>query len=729
MVKQILPKLILPIFICTLLPTPVQAADFETEVFPGSFMTYAIRTEHFQIEYDYILSVQPDLDGSGMADLIEEVAEYAEYSWEREVEDLGFEPPVSDGTYIPLILDHNSQYLLENTVGITSALMDGTPYMAIDPWQSDSIIQVTVAHEFMHCIQFAYDIYFLYDGYDNQSTNFAEASAVWGEDYVYDDVNDYVYYLPNYLNYPDYSIFASSDLGSYMYGLSIWHKFLTEYYEDDGLIVEMWENFFDGTGDGLAVYDATKDVVESRGDDFADIYQEFALWNLAKEDFYEEGEIYPDIAIIGRLNSYPVESRMPSPERFPALYGSNYIVFDVPEGEEDFSFSLAKTSGVEMGVTIVPAFSGRDYDLDEMFKDTVSAEYTTAEYIFQDASDYDQMYVIISPLGLEEAIDYSTFDIGYAYEYSADFGDFEEEWTLITEEEVVFEEVEEKGNEEIEDEYVRGSGGFNLSIISYDEDSVTLNWNRNADLDIDYYVVSYGEEADVYTGEKEVSAPWITSSTVSDLSSDSVYYFVVEAYSEDGSLLDSSEEIAGFTVDFAFSDLHVTDEAYESVMELYELGIIQGYDDGTFKPNNTVNRAELLKILIEGLGIEPDEDVYRDCFFDVTDEWYAPHVCYAKEQGWVSGYDGGNFQPADTVNKVEALKMLLMVNGYELDESEDVYGGMPYTDTWPTAWYAVYVDTAFELGILTEEEGGVFEPDEGRTRGEICMELWGLLGS
>ncbi len=72
--------------------------------------------------------------------------------------------------------------------------------------------------------------------------------------------------------------------------------------------------------------------------------------------------------------------------------------------------------------------------------------------------------------------------------------------------------------------------------------------------------------------------------------------------------------------------------------------------------------------------------------------------------------------------------MLLMVAGYEVDEGQDVVGGTPYSDTWPTAWYAGYVDLAFELGILFEEEGGVFEPGAGRTRGDVCRSIWELLG-
>lgn len=700
------------------------AAAFETGVFPGEMKSNAMRTEHFQVEYDDIMAVQPDLNNNGIADIIENIADYAEHSWEKEVSDLGFQRPIPQGDYLVLILDHDAEYLIENTVGVTTIEWNGTPYMAIDPWQSNGIIKVTIAHEFMHCIQFGYDTNFLNNGFNNQATNFAEATAVWVEDYVYDDVNDYIYYLSSFLDYSDYSVFAGSDLGAFTYGLNIWHKFLSEYF-DEGIILDMWENFFAEYSGAFTVHNSVEDAIDDRGGDLIEAYRDFTVWNLAHEDFYEEGENYPDVGLLGGYNSYPVENEMPGHLRYPAVFGSNYIVFDVPEGGgEDFKFTLLKSDEVSMGVTFVPF--GSSYDLDSIKENTLSVSDTYGEFVFEKAADYDLIYVIVSSLEFANPSGPVTFDMGYPYEYSADFGDFSEEDEVATgDEELEVDASEDKGDEEIT-EYVRGSGEFNLSIIAYDDDSVTLSWNRLSELDIDYYVISYGEESGNYLEEKVVDAAWVTASQVSGLASSGVYYFLVEGYSEDDVLLESSKEVAGLTVAFSFPDLNSSDDEFEAVMGLYDLGIIEGYPDGSFQPDGVVNRAELLKLLVEGIGITPDADVYRDCFSDVSDEWYAPYICYAKEQGWVSGYFDGSFKPANTVNKVEALKMLLMVNGYDLDESEDAYGGLPYPDTWPTAWYAVYVEKAFELGILTEEAGEAFEPDAGRTRGEVSRELYSL---
>ena len=64
---------------------------------------------------------------------------------------------------------------------------------------------------------------------------------------------------------------------------------------------------------------------------------------------------------------------------------------------------------------------------------------------------------------------------------------------------------------------------------------------------------------------------------------------------------------------------------------LYQTGIIQGYPDGRFRPRKPLNRAELLKLVMSGIGIAPDSN-YKNCFPDVREEWFAPFVCYAKGQ-------------------------------------------------------------------------------------------------
>ncbi len=153
---------------------------------------------------------------------------------------------------------------------------------------------------------------------------------------------------------------------------------------------------------------------------------------------------------------------------------------------------------------------------------------------------------------------------------------------------------------------------------------------------------------------------------------------------------------------------------------LFDHGIIQGYPDGTFKPENTVNRAELLKILVGGKGIIPTLDQYRDCFPDVTSEWFAPWVCYAKTQGWVDGYPDGSFKPANDVNKVESLKMLINSQAYVVPSfvTEKLFDDVNSTD-----WFSPYVKVAKDKGLL-EEQYGMFSPASPKTRAGISENIY-----
>lgn len=143
-------------------------------------------------------------------------------------------------------------------------------------------------------------------------------------------------------------------------------------------------------------------------------------------------------------------------------------------------------------------------------------------------------------------------------------------------------------------------------------------------------------------------------------------------------------------------------------------GVIGGYPDGTFRPMNTVNRAELLKILVGGKGVSPEMEMYNSCFPDVINEWFAPFVCYAKEQGWVGGYPDGTFRPANTVNTAEAIKMVVNAQGYEVPASVQT---SLYDDVDGSTWYAPYVKAAKDKGILEPSSGSLGVSDNMKRGG------------
>lgn len=127
-----------------------------------------------------------------------------------------------------------------------------------------------------------------------------------------------------------------------------------------------------------------------------------------------------------------------------------------------------------------------------------------------------------------------------------------------------------------------------------------------------------------------------------------------------------------------FSD--VTGHDYEEwVLFLSDRAIVKWYPDGTYGVDQSITRAELLKIILEWVGalslytgdwqvqLEGPEHL-KNCFPDVTTQWYAPYVCYAKENWIAKWYPDGTFKPNNNVTIAEALKMTL--NTFEVGAIE-----------------------------------------------------------
>jgi hypothetical protein len=701
------------------------AVSYEGDIGNGLIKRKSIDTEHFRMEFSNLIMNQADEDGNGVADLIDVVAEAAEDSWDQEVETMGYEEPIQETEHkVIVIFDEKDEYLSTGAIGVTGVLSNGEPYIAIDPWMDDDYLRITIAHEFFHSIQFGYDTSFaLY----NHGVNWAEATATWMEDIVFDSVDDYVNYLPDYFDYTDYSVFAALTPTDtlFEYALNIWPRFLHEYY-DYSIIREIWEDYFDSStsdSDVTKVYDSATDAVEAEGDELQDVYREFTLWNLAPSDSYDEGDDYPEVNLIsGEQDIYKIIDD----EYAPALYGANYLFFSNSGSEDDFYFHMIKADGVSFNVSLVP-MDGDEADLDELVYEFADTDEEFTEALILEDLNGDDVVAVISPIWSEDAPSDSVFDQGHLYYYLASFGsDISDDIQVDTE----VEEAEEKDGEESTADEGRDTG-LSLSVMEYDEDSVRLSWNRIVDDEISSYEVLYGmanEDGDVeYDSVKEISRASTTFGTVSDLEEGETYHFQLFALDEDGDQFgDESNEVAVIPEEWLFTDLSFLDDHYDSISALVDEGVFGGYDDGSFGADNTINRAELLKILIEGQGITPDEDEYKDCFPDVEDDWYAKYVCYAEAQDWVDGYADGDFKPAKTVNKVEALKMLFNVYEAGLVEGTRV-SELPYPDLSTKVWFSIYVWEASELGILTETPGEDFDPSDGRNRGDMAEELYRYL--
>ena len=125
----------------------------------------------------------------------------------------------------------------------------------------------------------------------------------------------------------------------------------------------------------------------------------------------------------------------------------------------------------------------------------------------------------------------------------------------------------------------------------------------------------------------------------------------------------------GFSA-FAYTDVTAGTKVAEAVGVLSNLGIFTGFEDGTFKPEDTVTRAQMAAIICRTLGYEDQaqSSAGSTIFNDVpASHWASGYVNVAQSLQIVNGYGDGNFGPEDQVTYEQAVKMIVGALGYELD--------------------------------------------------------------
>lgn len=175
-----------------------------------------------------------------------------------------------------------------------------------------------------------------------------------------------------------------------------------------------------------------------------------------------------------------------------------------------------------------------------------------------------------------------------------------------------------------------------------------------------------------------------------------------------------------------FPDVEVDSPYFTAIENLYNSGVIQGYDDGTFRPNQKANRAEALKIILLSSDIEIESsETNAEIFPDVkTTDWYYPYIKKAEEIEIIQGYEDGFFRPSQIQNIAETLKIILLTNNVEINNitiDESIY-----PDVTNELWYAPYALYAEQKNIITPQDDGTLSAGRGISRGELAEIMYRL---
>ena len=200
----------------------------------------------------------------------------------------------------------------------------------------------------------------------------------------------------------------------------------------------------------------------------------------------------------------------------------------------------------------------------------------------------------------------------------------------------------------------------------------------------------------------------------------------------------------------SFSDVNVGDKYYISISYLQEHGIIEGYEDNTFRPYEDINRSEALKMLTLASGIftddmfeETEEEIEEDVDEEIDEEieeevdeevdeepeeeqpftdtsweqWFTPYLAAAKDYGIIEGYSDGSFQPFETINLVETLKIFLeSYDDIDYSKTEEYL----VNDTPLYEWFSKYTAYAVEQNLINIYSTNTITPDQDMTRGYMA---------
>lgn len=135
----------------------------------------------------------------------------------------------------------------------------------------------------------------------------------------------------------------------------------------------------------------------------------------------------------------------------------------------------------------------------------------------------------------------------------------------------------------------------------------------------------------------------------------------------------------------------------QAVEFLQQRGIIDGNSDGSFNPQGAINRAESLKVLLEALKentVESDSTAFTDV---PVGAWYTKYINQGYRLGIVKGYQDGSFRPGQTVNQAELLKIAF--ESFGIDLTDYPVTDLP-DDVDTSAWYAPYLQYALDNDLI-----------------------------
>lgn len=160
---------------------------------------------------------------------------------------------------------------------------------------------------------------------------------------------------------------------------------------------------------------------------------------------------------------------------------------------------------------------------------------------------------------------------------------------------------------------------------------------------------------------------------------------------------------------YAFSDVVSTDEIHSSSIDhLSQLGIINGYEDGTFRPDFSITRAEMVQIISNMIPITnytPTGTItINELYSDIpTSHWANDVIIRVSNLNYINGYEDGTFKPENNITYAEAIKIITNMLNYNYEADNN--GG------YPDGYIKIAEDIGITSGIEFDKNSYVSRKD------------------
>lgn len=176
-----------------------------------------------------------------------------------------------------------------------------------------------------------------------------------------------------------------------------------------------------------------------------------------------------------------------------------------------------------------------------------------------------------------------------------------------------------------------------------------------------------------------------------------------------------------------YSDVSASDADCDAIEYVQSIGAMTGNPDGTFEPNEILQRDQVAKISLETFGLFDDSADYCDgsaAFPDVpSSQWSYQYICRGVDLDMITGYeageDAGFYRPARSVNRVEFLALILR----NLSDSMPSNNSASYSDVPVGQWYTGYAKYSYDHSLFV---GNNLQPTKLVTRREVAKVLYEL---